>query len=411
MVGQAPRVLSCYSGAGGLDLGLHAAGFTTIGCLETDPDARATLSAAPRDWPLLEDGDVASAGVTLRPSDFGLEIAELDVVAGGPPCQPFSKAAQWTLSGRAGVGDPRAKSLTGMLDLVESFLPRVLLIENVVGFIRGGNSARYLLYERLEQINAAHGTAYELNVLELDAADYGVPQYRLRAIIVACRDGALFDAPPVTHREKPLRAWDVLSRLPARPGEVPTMSGKWADLLPCIPEGRNYQHLTSHGDGPELFGYRTRYWSFLLKLAKDRPSWTLPASPGPGAGPFHWDNRPLTVAERLALQGFPQHWPVQGTYQSQTRQAGNATPPPLAEAIGRALVDQAIVKRPDEYPTCPELPPKRRPRVPAPGPVADLPERFCSTIGVKPPHAGAGRGPGANIRKSTLGVEVGESGS
>jgi DNA (cytosine-5)-methyltransferase 1 len=395
--GHAPRVLSCYSGAGGLDLGLHAAGFTTLGCLETDPDARETLAAAPHDWPVLDDGDVAAAGTALKPSDFGLEVGELEVVAGGPPCQPFSKAAQWALNGRAGVSDPRAKSLSGMLDLVESFLPRVLLIENVVGFVRGSRSARHLLNDRLEQINAKHGSAYQLNIFELDAADYGVAQHRLRAIIIASHDGEQVRPPSATHYGKPLRAWDVLSRLPTQT-DVPTLRGKWAELLPCIPEGMNYQHLTARGDGPELFGYRTRYWSFLLKLAKDRPSWTLPASPGPGAGPFHWDNRPLTIPERLALQGFPHDWPVQGLRDSQARQAGNATPPPLAEAIARALVEQALVKRPSVYPATPVLPPKRRSQVPEPAPIIELPERFRNQVGAKPAHAGAGYGPGAKTQ-------------
>lgn len=396
--GYAPRVLSCYSGTGGLDLGLHAAGFTTIGCLETDPDARATLAAAPYDWTVLDTGDVATAGATLKPSDFGLTSGELDVVAGGPPCQPFSKAAQWAHTGRAGISDPRAKSLSGMLDLVETFLPRVLLIENVTGFVRGSRSARNLLHERLQSINTAHGTAYQLSVFKLDAADYGVAQHRLRAIIIATRDGDHVSPPAATHREAPLRAWDVLSRIP-RQTDLPAMRGKWADLLPCIPEGLNYQHLTAHGEGPELFGYRTRYWSFLLKLAKDRPSWTLPASPGPGAGPFHWDNRPLTTAERLALQGLPHDWPVQGRRDSQSRQAGNATPPPLAEAIARALIDQTLVKRPDAYPTKPILPPGRRSTVPAAEPTAELPERFRTYIGTKAAHAGAGQGPGAISRK------------
>ena len=131
--------------------------------------------------PVLDDGDVANAGTTLTPSDFGLDTGELEMIAGGPPCQPFSKAAQWTLNGRAGVADPRTKSLSGMLDLVEKFLPHVLLIENVVGFARGSRSARFLLHQRLEQINSDHGTAYHLNIFELDAANYGVAQHRLRA--------------------------------------------------------------------------------------------------------------------------------------------------------------------------------------------------------------------------------------
>lgn len=396
-IARRPRVLSCYSGAGGLDLGLHAAGYATVGCLETDPDARATLTAANHNWPVLDDGDVAAAGSILKPSDFDMAVGDLDVIAGGPPCQPFSKAAQWALNGRSGVTDVRAQSLSGMLKLIETFLPRVVLIENVVGFARGSRSARYLLHTALEQINAKHGTAYRMNIFELDAAHYGVGQHRLRAIIIACRDGQTLKPPPPTHAEKPLRAWDVLSRLPSEV-DLPAMRGKWADLLPCIPEGMNYQHLTACGDGPELFGYRTRYWSFLLKLAKDKPSWTLPASPGPGAGPFHWDNRPLTVAERLALQGLPYDWPVQGALGSRVRLAGNATPPPLAEAVARALVDQNVIRRPTDYPQSPRLRVDRRRQIPQPSPIAPLPERFRSHIGSKPAHAGHGRGPGATMR-------------
>lgn len=404
---QRPRVLSCYSGAGGLDLGLHAAGFATIGCLETDPEARATLTAAKYKWPVLDDGDVAKAGHTLKPSDFDMTLGDLDVIAGGPPCQPFSKAAQWALNGRAGVTDIRAQSLTGMLQLVETFLPRVLLIENVVGFVRGSRSARTLLHTALEHINAKHGTAYQMSLFELDAADYGVAQHRLRAIIIACRDGQTLTSPPPTHAEKPLRAWDVLSGLPTEK-HLPVMHGKWAELLPCIPEGMNYQHLTARGEGPELFGYRTRYWSFLLKLAKDKPSWTLSASPGPGAGPFHWDSRPLTVAERLALQGLPYDWPVKGAMESRVRLAGNATPPPLAEAIARALVDQDVIERARDYAPTPVVRLERRRRIPPPAPISPLPERFRSHISSKPAHAGHGRGPGA-IARGQLGSAVASS--
>lgn len=390
-------MLSCYSGAGGLDLGLHAAGFETIGCLETDPDARATLSALDHRWPVIDDGDVGAAGTILRPSDFDLNVGDLDVIAGGPPCQPFSKAAQWSHTGRAGIADDRAKSLSGMLSLVEHFLPRVLLIENVVGFTRGAGSARPLVEDALTDINAKHGTSYRLHIFELDAADYGVAQHRLRAITIATRDGARLAEPSPTHAGQPVRAWDVLSRLPEQ-HNLPVMSGKWADLLPCIPEGLNYQHLTARGAGPELFGYRTRFWSFLLKLAKDQPSWTLPASPGPGAGPFHWDNRPLTIAERLALQGLPHNWPVQGPNDARVRLAGNATPPPLAEAIGRALVDQRVVPRPAAFPSHPLLRTPRRREVPGPSVVHQLPDRFKDQVGSKAAHAGYGQGPGAQAR-------------
>ena len=124
-----------------------------------------------------------------------------------------------------------------------------------------------------------------------------------------------------------LTAWDALADLPNVPGL--RLPGSWAELLPSIPEGGNYLYLTARGGGTELFGWRSRYWSFLLKLARDRPSWTLPASPGPSTGPFHWDNRPLTVRERLRLQGFPDDWQLCGSAHQQIKMSGNATPPPL----------------------------------------------------------------------------------
>ncbi|MFD5089476.1 DNA cytosine methyltransferase [Amycolatopsis thailandensis] len=388
---KAPRVLSCFSGAGGLDLGLHAAGFQTIGCLEIDEDARATLIASGRGWKVFDDGDVSLAGRNLTPADLGLKLRELELLAGGPPCQPYSKAAQWTSKARHGLQDPRAQSLHGMLQLVESFLPRVLLIENVVGFTGGQNSAKPLIDSALAGINQRNGTEYALNVFELDAADYGTPQHRLRAICVAVRDGSHFSRPQVTH-PRPLTAWDALRSLPAD-ADAPIARGKWAKLLPCIPEGENYLHLTARGGGPEIFGYRTRFWSFLLKLAKDRPSWTLPASPGPSAGPFHWDNRPLTVRERLALQGFPKDYLLQGELRSQISLAGNATPPPLAEIIGRELIMQGLIELPQGFPAKPVLPVKRARSTPPPAAARRLPREFKALVGEKEAHKGAGLGP------------------
>lgn len=387
----APRVLSCFSGAGGLDTGLHRTGFQIIGCLETDPHARATLKAAPQNWNVFDEGDVGLAGKHLEPTDLGLRRGELEVLAGGPPCQPYSKAAQWTSRGRIGLSDPRAASLNGMLELVDSFLPKVLLIENVIGFTRGANSAKPLIENSLETINKRHRTSYRLHIFEVDAAHYGAPQHRLRAIAVAVRDGEEIKVPAVTH-SLPLRAWDALSTVKRDP-DKPITKGRWADLLPCIPEGENYLHLTARGGGPEIFGYRTRFWSFLLKLAKDRPSWTLPASPGPSAGPFHWDNRPLTVKERLVLQGFPQEYPLVGDHRIRVRLVGNATPPPLAEVLARELVIQGLVAKPDAFPERAVLPVPRRRSVPRPNDVAPLPNAFKNLVGPKPAHKGEGLGP------------------
>ena len=152
-----------------------------------------------------------------------------------------------------------------------------------------------------------------------------MPQRRRRIFAVARRDGKPFRFPVPSHDEKPITAWDALADLPRT--DFAPRRDSWLELLPAIPEGKNYLHLTSRGDGPELFGWRTRYWSFLLKLARDQPSWTLPASPGPNTGPFHWDNRLLTISERLRLQGFPDDCQLSGHLRQQIKQVGNATPP------------------------------------------------------------------------------------
>lgn len=392
---QLGRVLSVFSGAGGLDLGLEKAGLKTVGCLEIHPVARETLQYNRLGWQLLDPSDINLAAEELQPSDLGLRKRELDLIAGGPPCQPFSKAAQWQSAARQGMRDPRAQAIHGLLGLVESFLPKAILLENVAGFLKGPTSAREVIEDGLKEINALRGTSYRLETAVLDAADFGVPQHRLRAIAVARRDGRSFAFPAPTYSDKRISAWDALADMPHV--DWSSRPGIWTDLLPSIPEGGNYLYLTARGGGPELFGWRSRYWSFLLKLARDRPSWTLPASPGPYTGPFHWDNRPLTVRERLRLQGFPDEWQLLGSRGQQVKMGGNATPPPLAEAIGRELVRQLKLGDMRERDSILRRPPvlqiaRRTDCPPASGPVP-VPDSFLYLAGPKPAHPGTGLGP------------------
>lgn len=386
-------LLSCFSGAGGLDLGLEAAGFETIGCLESDDEARETLQLNRPHWRLLEPRDVVHAGKTLTPAGVGLCRGELDLIAGGPPCQPFSKAAQWAASANRGMADPRGRAVLGMLDLIESFLPAAVLIENVTGFLGGAGTASGYIIRRLRAINREYGTSYRLTSFVVDAADYGVAQRRQRLLGFALRDAPEPTAPPLpTHEGSHLRAADALAGVDV--GETPSATGRWTPLLDLIPEGSNYQYLTSKGDGPEIFGYRTRYWSFLLKLARNKPSWTLPASPGPNTGPFHWDNRPLVPVERLALQGFPVDWKLVGDPRAGVRLAGNATPPPLAEAAGRQI---ASILVPDSGVRTgfSSLAKPRTDHVPsAVALTTKVPRAFASMVGPKMAHPGVGAGPG-----------------
>jgi len=384
-------VLSAFSGIGGLDLGLDAAGFTTVGCVENDEVARRSLKSNAL-WPLLEPADIHDLAAELTPQSLGLKLKELAVLAGGPPCQPFSKAAQWATSARVGLADSRASCLLDFLALVESFLPSVLLIENVSGFVQGPVSALSTVTTTLQAINERNGTRYTVDWRVVHASDYGVPQRRSRAIVVARRDGKPFDWPSPTHAHIPATAWDALGeRVANDAGGEAALGGKWAKLLPSIPAGRNYLWHTDRGGGDPLFGYRTRYWSFLLKLHPSLPAWTLPAQPGPSTGPFHWDNRPLTIAEMLALQTFPRSWMVEGDYREGVRQVGNATPPLLAEVIGRALCSDVFDRA--SPPSKPKFVVPRRPGEAVIRRRSPVPKRFQHLIGTHEPHPGTGRGP------------------
>src|SRR5262249_18489369 len=112
--------------------------------------------------------------------------------------------------------------------------------------------------------------------------------------------------------------------------------------LPSIPEGENYLWHTARGGGMPLFGWRTRYWSFLLKLAKDRPAWTIQAQPGPATGPFHWTNRRLSSQELCRLQTFPDGLQFDCGRNDVQRMLGNAVPSLVAEVIAREIRGQLL---------------------------------------------------------------------
>jgi DNA (cytosine-5)-methyltransferase 1 len=384
-------LLSAFSGLGGLDLGLEAANFHHLGSIENDECARRSITTNREDiWPLLDPGDISLLSRSIAPRDLGLRRRELSLLAGGPPCQPFSKAAQWSPSARQGLQDPRSRCLHDFLRLIDVFLPRVVLIENVSGFISGKVSALADIESALIRINRRNKTHYAVQSRLIDSLWYGVPQSRVRAVIVITREGELLTWPRPTHSDRPVRAWDAIGSLNGDESLPPTR-GSWADLLPSIPEGWNYLWHTNHGGGSPLFGYRTRFWSFLLKLAKNQPSWTLPAQPGPSTGPFHWENRPLTIREMLRLQTFPSSWAVEGTYREQVRQVGNATPPLLAEVVGRMIAIQVFR---DSFASDRLRHGIRRvQRVPRASRVAPVSPEYIHLRGPHRDHPGTGKGP------------------
>ena len=390
MATRPPTLLSAFTGLGGLDLGLEMAGFKNVGCIEFDAAARASIRANHPHRRLIDPHDITIVGHKLKPAQLGLKRRELFILAGGPPCQPFSKAAQWSHRAMQGMKDPRSKCFAGFIHLIESFLPKVVLIENVQGFVSGRAGALTRLQRSLREINRTHGTRYRISQRIVDAADFGVPQRRSRAIIVALREGDRFCFPEPTSADRPVSAWAALRSLSHRTQTKEPLR-HWARLLPSIPEGSNYLWHTRRGGGERLFGYRTRFWSFLLKLAKDAPSWTISAQPGPYTGPFHWDNRPLTPAEMLRLQSFPSSWKVRGVRAARVRQIGNATPPLLAEVIGRQIAALLLGKKFRGNPRLAIEHPARKP--PPPRAPSAAPREFLPLVRRHRDHPGTGLGP------------------
>ena len=131
---------------------------------------------------------------------------------------------------------------------------------------------------------------------------------------------------------------EALEGLRTDPEPTEHVSGRWGHLLPDIPPGDNYLYYTAkRGHAEPIFEWRSRYWSFLLKLAPERPSPTIQASPGPNIGPFHWENRRLRVPEVKRLMTFTDEFEVVGSRASVQAQLGNAVPPLLAQRVAEAV--------------------------------------------------------------------------
>jgi DNA (cytosine-5)-methyltransferase 1 len=400
------RLISLYTGAGGLDLGFEAAGFETAAAVEMDPEAAATLRHN-RSWPVL-DRDVHTVSSQELLETAGLGVGEADALIGGPPCQPFSKSGYWASGDTLRLDDPRAGTLGAYLRVLRDTLPKTFLLENVPGLAYQRKSEGLDLIARtIRKINRDCGTSYTLTVAKLNAADYGVPQMRERVLVIGARDGQEFAFPAPTHaspdagrlalgQEPYATAWDAIGDLPEADDPELRVRGKWADLLPSIPEGENYLWHTERGGGLRLFGWRRRYWSFLLKLSKNLPSWTIQAQPGPAIGPFHWKSRRLSARELCRLQTVPDGYTVLGNVASVQRQLGNAVPSALAEVLARAMRRQLLG---DQIDLASQLIPARRLPVPDPEPRGAVPFKYRHLIGDHEAHPGTGQGYAARRRK------------
>jgi DNA (cytosine-5)-methyltransferase 1 len=358
--------IDLFAGAGGLSIGAVAAGVNVCAQVDSDPDCCESLRVNKR-W---HRGRVIEADITTIPGATlrrlaGVRRSDPLMIIGGAPCQPFSKAAYWIEAGaeaayrraRArGISidrpappsharpDPRRDLIAEYWRLVLETRADAFVFENVPSILHPRN--RHLAHAL---IAAATREGFNTVLIRANAVEYGVAQRRERVFILGARAG-LPVRPATTHAidhgspdgllpavtaKQAIRAF--AGREYAEPEEI--VRGRWAEHLRTVPPGWNYKAHTAWGGHPNpTFETETRFWSFLLKLHPDRPSWTVPANPGPWVGPFHWRSRRLRTPELAAIQGFPAGYRFAGNRRSQVRQIGNAVPPPL----GRRMIEATV---------------------------------------------------------------------
>jgi len=427
--------ISLFTGAGGLDLGLDAAGFNNTVAVEMSDVAVRTLRENRTKWGKILHGNVLDfieQGLFERRAEkilaaSGLREKEIALLAGGPPCQPFSKSGYWSSGDSKRLDDPRARTMEAYFDVLETALPNAYLLENVPGLkFKGKSEGLHYIQTRLQEINRKFRVDYSMDVKQINCANYGVPQARERVFVIGHRGGKNFKFPEPTHALPPpvemtranlelgpyevpqglmraTTAWDAIGHLhdDNNPDLLP--KGKWACVLPTIPEGFNYLWHTPRNPGVPLWGWRRAYYSMLLKIAKNRPCWTITAKPGQNIGPFHWKSRRFSTAELKALQTFPEDYVVIGDVLEAHMQLGNAVPSAMAEILGREILRQFFGRKPA---TEPSLLPPQRDDCPPPEthlPSTSLPKRILALCdATKSEHPGTGKGRGALARKPSI---------
>lgn len=342
------QALGLFSGAGGLDVGTQLAGAKIISSLDFDKDSVETIKAnayfSHAEHFLKDIKDVTA-------TDYKNILKENNpdklILVGGPPCQPFSKAGYWvTHKNRRGNEDPR-NMIGHYLRVIDELQPNGFLLENVESILHPSNR---IAVEQLEEAIARMG--FHLQVIKANAINYGVPQKRKRVFFLASKKPFVGE---------PLKSHGGVDDIKANPQLLPyervadwiskfdtpayfekeeiTINKTYSEQLAAVPPGKNYIALTERAGFPNPeFVAGTRFWSFLLKLHPELPSWTISAQPGPWVGPFHWTSRRLRVPEIAALQTFPEDYIFVGSRRSVQKQIGNAVPSLLGKAMVKHLI-------------------------------------------------------------------------
>ena len=332
--------LSLFSGAGGLDIGFHDIGFEIVECVEIEKKFCDTLERNTGEGKYFSSGRINCIDICeYQPK----ELPKIDFIIGGPPCQTFSAAGR-RANGVIGITDARGVLFREYVRLLEDLEPEGFLFENVYGIIGAQNGQAWK-----EILSDFSRTGYKLFFRILDAADYGVPQHRERLIIVGLKSKS-FLFPRPTHGPDSLNDDDYYSARQAIESvvleereKITGINGRYGQLLNDIPPGLNYSFYTEEMGHPQpVFSWRSKFSDFLYKADPNTPVRTIKAQGGQYTGPFHWDNRPFSIAEHKRLQTFPDAYELVGNRTTQIHQIGNSVPPQMARILAMAIRQQVF---------------------------------------------------------------------
>lgn len=347
-------VISLFSGAMGLDLGLKKAGLNIVLGQDSNLDCVATMKANGCN---VYAGDIREIDPQNLLEQAKMQIGEPFLICGGPPCQPFSTAGK-----RLGINDPRGSLFMEFIRMIDYIRPRFFVMENVKGIMsaplkhipikdRGANYKRDEFGTVLDVVlsefkKLGYKTVYGV----LDAVNYGSPQFRERFILIGSRDCEEIFLPFPTHfqtHQNPEYRWrtiaDVFNDINPNDNEVATLSEERMEYLRQIPEGGNWRDLPTDQIKGAMGGAYTSGGGkagFYRRLSFNQPSPTVVTSPVQKATMMchPTENRPLSVRECARIQQFPDDWIFTGATVAKYRQIGNAVPVGLGEAIGKAII-------------------------------------------------------------------------
>ena len=352
-------VLSLFTGAMGLDLGLEAAGFRVIGAVDSNPRAVRTITRNRPDVPVVS-GRIEDISTDELLERAGVDVGSVTLVSGGPSCQSFSTAGQ-----RRSLGDPRGTLFRQFVRVVTEAKPRFFVMENVRGILSAAIRHRPLaergpgkpMLEPDECYGSAflsilaelQATGYSLFFDLLNAADYGAPQRRERLVIIGSRDGERVVFPRPTHAREPvddLAPWVTLRQAldglsDPSPAFTPLPPSK-RSVMAQVPEGGNWRDLPKERH-PQVLGRAFQSWGgrtgFYRRLSWDEPTPALTTRPDSKATMLchPTELRPLSIREYARVQQFPDDWVFEGSIAQQYEQIGNAVPVGLGRVAGEAI--------------------------------------------------------------------------